>query len=57
MKIKREEPKVKPQLKLSEEFLDLKTMETNLIVQHLEESMKLRELPVEKRFKRELEKI
>jgi len=52
MKIKREEPKVKPQLKMSEEFLNLKTLSSSVIVQHLEESIKLRELPVEKRLKR-----
>ncbi len=57
MKIKREEPKVKPQLKMSEEFLNLKTLSSSVIVQHLEESIKLRELPVEKKLKRELEKI
>ena len=57
MRIKREEPKVKPQLKMSEEFLGLKTLSSSVIVQHLEESMKFRELPVEKKLKRELEKI
>jgi len=57
MRIKREEPKVKPLLKMSEEFLGLKTLSSSVIVQHLEESMKFRELPVEKKLKRELEKI
>ncbi|MEM4271897.1 MAG: hypothetical protein QXD13_02320 [Candidatus Pacearchaeota archaeon] len=57
MKVKREEQKVKPQLKLSEEFLDLRTMDNNIIVKHLEENMRIRELPIEKRFKREMEKI
>lgn len=57
MKIKREESKIKPQLKISEDFLNLKTLSSSVIAQHLEESIKLRELPVEKRLKRELERI
>lgn len=57
MKINKEELKVKPLLRMSDEFLDLKTLGSSVIVKHLEESMKFRELPVEKRFKRDLEKI
>ena len=57
MKIKKESPKVKPEMKLSEEFLDLRTTEKNLILQKLDENIKLRELPVDKRFKKQLEQL
>jgi len=57
MKIKKESPKVKPELKMSKEFLDLRTTEKNLILQKLEENIKLRELSVEKRFKKQLERL
>ena len=51
MKVKKEEMKVKPKMKLSEEFLDLRTMESNVIIQELKENIKLRELPIEKHMK------
>ena len=57
MKIKKESPKVKPELKLSEEFLDLRTTEKNLVLKKLDENIKLRELSVEKRFKKQLEQL
>jgi len=57
MKIKKESPKVKPELKLSKEFLDLRTTEKNLILKKLDENIKLRELSVEKRFKKQLEQL
>jgi len=40
-------PKVKPALKLSEEFLDLNSMKTNFIIEQLEDNIKLRETPIE----------
>ena len=57
MKIKKETPKIKLDFKLSEEFLDLRSMRDNLIIKKLEENIKLRELSVEKRFKRQLEQL
>ena len=47
MNIKKEELKVKPEMKLSKDFLDLRTSEKQPILEILEENMKLRELPVE----------
>ncbi len=57
MKVKKEEMKVKPKMKLSEEFLDLRTMESNVIIQELEENIKLRELPIEKHLKKNLRRF
>ncbi|MBW2985884.1 hypothetical protein KY333_00790 [Candidatus Woesearchaeota archaeon] len=57
MKIKKETPKIKLDIKMSEEFLDLRTTQENSIVKKLEENIKLRELSVEKRFKRQLEQL
>jgi len=44
--------KIKPELKIADKFLDLKTLDTNIILNHLDEQITLRELPVEKRLKR-----
>lgn len=55
--IAREKPKVKIDLKLADEFLTLKTMETNTVVQKLENNMKLREMPIEKHFKKNIDQI
>jgi hypothetical protein len=41
-------PKIKPELKIADNFLDLRAQETNVIVRQLEEQMQLRELPLEK---------
>lgn len=54
MKIKKEEAKVKPQLKLSDDFFDLRTLDTNIIIKHMEYNIKLRELSVEKRLAEKL---
>jgi hypothetical protein len=40
--------RAKPELKIADNFLDLRTQETSVIVQHLEEQIRLRELPLEK---------
>ena len=47
MKVKKEELKVKPEMKLSKEFLDLRTEERQPILEMLEENIRLRELPIE----------
>lgn len=54
MKIKKEESKIKPQMKISEEFLDLRTLKKNIILERLEENIRLRELPIEKHAKKNL---
>jgi len=55
--ITREKSKVKIDLKLADEFLTLKTMDTNVIVQKLENSMKMREMSIEKHLKRDIDQI
>jgi len=45
---------LKPELKIADKFLDLKTLDTNIILDHLDEQIKLREMPVEKRLKKDL---
>jgi len=57
MKVKKEEIKIKPQMKLSKEFLDLRTMDNNVIIQELEENIKLRMLPIEKHLKKNLRRL
>jgi len=46
--------KLKPELKLADKFLDLKTLDTNIILNHLDDQIKMREVPVEKRLKKDL---
>ncbi len=41
--------KLRPELKLADKFLDLKTLDTNIILDHLDEQIRLREMPIEKR--------
>ncbi len=50
-KIKSELKQLKPDLKLADKFLDLKTLDTNVLLDHLDEQIKVREMPVEKRLK------
>ncbi len=42
---------LKPDFKLADKFLDLKTLDTNITLDHLDEQMKVREMSVEKRLK------
>ena len=51
MKVKKEELKIKPELKVANGFLDLRTEENHPILEMLEENMKLRELPIEMHVK------
>jgi hypothetical protein len=46
--------KLKPELKLADKFLDLKTLDTNIILNHLDEQIQVREMSVEKRLKKDL---
>ncbi|MEM2916409.1 MAG: hypothetical protein QXT19_03585 [Candidatus Woesearchaeota archaeon] len=48
----KQKPKVKPLLKLADDFLDLRTADTNLIIQQLEENMKIRNMPLEQQLHR-----
>ena len=42
---------IKPKLKIADKFLDLKTLDTNIILNHLDEQIRLREAPIDKRKK------
>lgn len=44
--------KIKPEMKIADKMLDLKTMDTNIILNHLDEQIKLREAPIEKKIKK-----
>ncbi len=46
------EKKLKPTFKLAEDFLNLRSGETNVVIEQLEENMRLRELPIEQQIKR-----
>jgi len=46
--------KLQPQFKLADEFLDLRTMNTNMVIEQLEQNIKLREMPLEQQLKRKL---
>jgi len=54
MKLKKEEQKVKHLTKLSDEFLGLRDLGAGFIIRHLEKSIELREMPIEKRMKKKL---
>jgi len=51
---KQQKNKIQPTFKLADEFLDLRTLKTNVIVEHLEESIKLREMPIEQHIRKRL---
>lgn len=55
--IAKEKSQLKIDLKLADEFLTLKTLDTNVIVQKLENSIKLREMPIEKHLKKDIDQI
>ncbi|MDO8660794.1 MAG: hypothetical protein Q7K43_02810 [Candidatus Woesearchaeota archaeon] len=45
------QPKLKREFKIADDFLDLRTTNTNVLVEQMEEMIKARELSVEKRMK------
>lgn len=53
-KLKREEPKVKPEFKMLDDPIDLRTMDTNIIVDYLEDQIKLRDQKVEEHLRSKL---
>jgi hypothetical protein len=56
-KIKPNESKIKIDLKIANDFLDLKTLDENLIIKKLEDTIKLREMKIEKHVEKEFRKI
>lgn len=49
--------KIKPKFKIADDFLDLRTLDTNVIINQLEEKMKIREMPVDKQISMKLKKV
>ena len=54
MKLEKPQTKIKPTFKLADDFFDLKKINTNVIIEQLEENIKLREMPVEVQVKKRL---
>ena len=54
---KQQKTKIQPHFKLAEDVLDLQTLKTNVIIEHLEESIRLREMPIEQHLRKKLLKI
>ena len=50
--IKREEAKLKPQLKIADDIINLADVDTKVIVKQMEEMMQLRSEPIEKHIKK-----
>ncbi|MBN1644416.1 hypothetical protein JW851_00045 [Candidatus Woesearchaeota archaeon] len=47
-------PKIKIDFKLADDFLNLKTLDTNIIIKKIEDNIKLREMKIEKRIEKEI---
>ncbi len=43
--------RLKPELKIADKMFDLKTMDANIVLNHLDEQIKLREAPIEGKIK------
>lgn len=44
--------KLKPKMKIADDYFDLRTLDTNITIEYLEEQIKLREASVEKKLSR-----
>ena len=49
-------PRIKPVFKLAHEALGLHDPDTNVVIEQLEENMKLREMPIEQHIRRQSKK-
>ena len=54
MKTASKETKIKRDFKVAEDFLSLKNINTNVLVEQMEEMIRMREMPVEKQMKMRL---
>lgn len=54
MKIKPHESKLKPKSLLGDEFTGLRDIDSNLVINKLEENIKQRETPIAERLKKKL---
>jgi hypothetical protein len=57
MAIKKLESKIKPAFRLSGDQVDLRTLDTNIVVDFLEAQIKAREMPVEQHVKKAFRRI
>lgn len=46
--------KLRPKMKIADKYLDLKTADPGMIVEYLEEQIKLREAPLDEKLKKQL---
>ena len=54
MKIKMPESKLKKEAQLIEKFIGLRDLDSNLVINKLEENIRLRDTPIEERLKKKL---
>ena len=54
--LKLPESKIRPSFKLSEDQVDLRTLDKNIVLDFLDEQMKMREQPIEAHLKKALRK-
>ena len=50
----REKKEIKLDTLLSDKFLDLKVVSSNVVLEHLDEQIRLREMPIEQKVKKTL---
>ena len=55
--IEKDELKVKPKFQIAENFLDLKAVKENVIISHLEEQIKMRDMSAEKMISKRIRKL
>ena len=55
--IEKQNAKVEPKFRFADDFLDLKTLNTNVIIAQLEENIKLREMSIEHQLKKKFMRV
>ena len=56
MKLKKQDSKIKPEFKIQDPGVDLKTLDTNIIINFLEDQIKSREKPLQDQIKDKFKK-
>ncbi len=54
LKVKSQEQRLKPEFRLAGDLLDLRTLNTNVIINHLEHNLKLRQMTLQDRLKKKI---
>jgi len=49
--------KLKPKFVIADKFLDLKTMDPSMLIEHLEEQIQVREMSVQERVQKMLKRV